>query len=238
MATNACIVSLFMNNIHPDTVRYQRDVVAKFNKSGHTHFPTLTEAQPADSMDYVWALNGLPPTGFNMNVEHKLNFDVILFLDIDCIPLCEDAIDFFIDMAAEGKVVGNAQRSGHIENGQHVFAAPAAVAMSRDTYLKIGKPSALPTNRSDASEEYTWAAEQHGVPVDLCMPIKYDAPPIRMAWETNKEPYWRLADGMPNYGIGTTFGVGDKELFYHNFQIFHPGQQERFWEKCKSVLGE
>ena len=57
-----------------------------------------------------------------------------------------------------------------------------------------------------------------------------------MDWETNREPFWRLADGMPNYGIGTTFGDEIGELFYHNFQIFHPGNQERFWKKCESIL--
>ena len=98
----------------------------------------------------------------------------------------------------------------------------------------MGKPSAVPNDRVDVAELYTYKAREAGIPIKQYMPVSYDAPPIRMDWETNQEPFWRLADGMPNYGIGTTFQSG----FYHNFQIFHPGQQERFWAKCESLLKE
>ena len=237
---NACIVSFFMNNVDQKTVGLQKSVVEKYNVSKYPHYIINTTGSPAQTMDHIWALNGIKTAGLkNVNIEKRFDHDIIFFLDIDAIPLTEKAIDLYVEKASEGKLIGNAQRSGHIENKQHVFAAPSCVALSVETYLTIGKPSAEVNSRSDVCEEYTWAAEKAGVKVDLFMPLRYDSPPIRMDWETNQEPFWRLADGMPNYGIGTTFGSDHHgDLFYHNFQIFHPGQQERFWAKCESVLLE
>lgn len=229
---NACIVSFFMGNVNPKTAELQRKVVEKFNVSRYPHYSIQTNIMPGPMMDYVWCMNGQNTGTFKDPIEKKLDHDVIFFLDIDAIPTNVLAIDLIIDAAAEGILVGNAQRSGHIENNQHVFAAPSCVAMSKDVFEKIGKPSAIPNARGDVCEEWTFMAEEEGVPVQTFMPLKFDAPPIRMDWETNQEPFWRLADGMPHYGLGTTFTSG----IYHNFQIFHPGQQERFWAKCESYL--
>jgi hypothetical protein len=68
----------------------------------------------------------------------------------------------------------------------------------------------------------------------------------RFDWEQDKSATWKLADGYPEYGVGTTFGFGNKTewgktfwpTIWHSFQSFHPGHQEAFWDKCKSLLGE
>jgi len=221
------------------TVGLQKSVVDRYNVSKYPHYIIQTGIQPAPMIDYIWGMNGIEVGPFKgHNIEKKFNHDIILFLDIDCVPLSDKAIDLYIQKAYEGKLVGNAQRSGHIENNQHVFAAPSATAISVNTFSLLNTPSALPTNRGDVLEEYTYMAEKSSVvPVDLYMPLRYDSPPVRMNWETNQEPFWRLAEGMPNYGIGTTFGSQeDGDLFYHHFQIFHPGQQVKFWSKCESIL--
>lgn len=219
----AAIVSFFMNNIHTDTITWHDKVVKKYNRSGVDHLRIQTNGTHGASMDYIWASN------------KELKYDVIMFLDIDCIPLHPDALDYFLLKASEGKLIGNAQRSNHIENNQHVFAAPNAVAMSADTYEKIGRPSAEPNYRGDVGEEYTFAAEEHGVPVEIVLPLKFDRAPRRMVWETDQSPHWALADGMPVYGLGTTFG-DTRELFWHSFQIFHAGHQEIFWKRCEEEL--
>lgn len=235
----ACIASFFMDNIHPKTIEIQKSVVQKFNKSKHHHFLMKINMPHGVGIDYFWSINGhrvdrtFKP---EFKIEKQLDYDVILFLDIDAIPLHEDAIDYYIAEAAKGKIIGNAQRSNHIENGKHVFAAPSAIALSAETFLKIGKPSAYETPRGDVAEEYTFEAEQAGVPVDLVMPMKYDYAPQRYDWEKDQPPYWALGDGMPVYGMGTTYGRDGKELFYHNFQIRMEGQQEKFWKKCEDVL--
>lgn len=228
------IVTFFMNNINRTTVELQYAVTKKYNKSNHDHLVVdCTGLSHGGAMDWFWREN---------DVKAEWKYSNVLFLDVDCIPLSPEAIDFYLAIAESGAVVGNIQRSSHIENNQHVFAAPSAVAMSVETYNKIGRPSAEPTPRSDVAEEYTFKAEESGVPVVLYMPLKYDRPPNRFPWEKDTRPFWPLADGMPVYGLGTTFGerneAGDVELFWHSFQSFHPGSQEKFWERCDVELGK
>lgn len=234
---NPCMVSFFMSNINPKTIELQKKVVEKFNKSEVKHYIIHVDVPHALAMDYFWGINGyLIDELKNKNVEKMMDHDAILFLDIDCIPLHEDSVDLYLQQAYNNYLVGNIQRSNHLDNNQHVFAAPSALALTGENFVKIGMPSAYESKRSDVAEEYTWAAEKNQIPLDLYMPMRYDSPPQRYAWEGEQPPYWALADGMPVYGMGTTYGRDGKDLFYHNFQIRMPGQQERFWQKCEEVL--
>jgi hypothetical protein len=230
---NGAIVSFFMNNVDKKTVDIQRKVVEKFNKSKYPHYSMLTDMRHGASMDIVWAFNGQQNGTFaGQTIPKKFDHDVIFFLDIDAIPLNENAIDDVINKAANGWLYGNVQRSNHIQNNQHLFVAPSCLALSVDSYLTIKKPSGLETPRADVAEEYTYAAEKSGiVPVDYYMPICYDSPP-------SEGGSWALKDGMPVYGRGTTFGAHGLPMFWHSFQIFHPGSQENFWKKCETVLND
>lgn len=222
---NPAIVSLFMRNINPEAVKLQLAVVKKFNKSDIKHYPILTDHNPGYSMD------------LGVEAMRKAGHDAIMFLDIDALPLTDFALDYLFEQAFDGKVVGSAQRSGHIDNGEHIFAAPHNVTFTLETYDKVGKPSFLPNYRGDVSEELTWKAEESNIPVEVLMPTRFDAPPIRMDWEPkDAPPYWDLGKDKPRYGIGTTFGNEKGELFWHMFQSFHPGQHERFVKKCEEIL--
>jgi hypothetical protein len=237
MAHNACIVSYFMPNINQQTVRLQQQVVEKFNKSKYPHYSFQGDIPHGAFIDYFWGLNGADvATMKDANLSKQFDHDIVVILDIDAIPLSEDAIDYLVEQAAAGKLIGNAQRTNHLKNDQHVFAAPSATAISRENFIKIGCPSALETDRGDVLEEYTFKAEENQIKVDLLLPLRYDNPPQRYAWEGDQPPYWALADGMPVYGMGTTYGLDGKDMFYHNFQIRMPGQEERFWNKCNEVL--
>ena len=223
---NPCIATIYMNNINQDMVKKQREVVAKYNVSKIHHYSVLSDQQPGPTMDKV------------IEILTAREHDAVMFLDVDCVPLNDTAIDYFFEQANQGKIIGDAQRSNHIENNQHVFCAPHNLTFRFDLYNNIGKPSFSPTTRGDVAEELTFVAEENNIPVEILMPLRYDAPPIRMAWEDpNLPPYWDLADGMPKYGIGTTFGneqFGD--MFWHMYQSFHPGQTERFLMKCEEIL--
>lgn len=237
---NPCIVSYFMGNLSSKTPEMQRKVVEKFNKSKFPFYQVQGAPSHAQFIDYFWTVNGAGPDyAKDYGVKQELDHDGVLILDIDCIPLNDRAIDYYLEQAAAGKIIGNVQRSNHIDNDQHLFAAPSAIAISRETYIKIGKPVALETNRSDVVEEYTWAAETVGVPVDLIMPLSFDKAPHKYEWEKDQSPHWALKDGMPVYGIGTTFGTEELgPLYYHNFQIAHEGNQEMFWARCEKALNE
>ena len=220
-----CIATIFMKNIDPVLLDHQKRVVAKFNKSNIPHYHILTEAPPGYTMDKL------------IDMLEERSHDAIMFLDIDAVPLNDSVIDHFFEQAYAGKVIGSAQRSNHIENKQHVFAAPHNVTFTIETYRKCKNPSFNPNYRGDVAEELTFAAEENNIPVEILMPLRYDAPPIRMDWEPkDAPPYWDLADGMPKYGIGTTFGTEGNEMFWHMYQSFHPGQNERFIKKCEELL--
>lgn len=223
---NPCIVSIFMKNIDTNMVTLQKQVVEKYNKSKVPFLQVLTDGSHAQTMQKI------------MELLEQNKYDAVLFLDIDAVPLSDDAIDYFLEQAYLGKLIGNAQRSNHIDNNQHVFAAPSAMAFTIETYHKAGKPSLEPNYRGDVAEELTFRAEESKIPVELLMPIRYDAEPVKFHWELDQRPYWTLADNMPNFGIGTTFGVDGKEMFWHMFQSFHLGQKERFEKKCKELLND
>lgn len=236
---NPCIVSFFMNNIDMKTVGLQRSVVQKFNRSGVKHYQIQVDMPHGVAIDYFWTLNGVPTGGFKDHViPQQMDHDAVLLLDIDAVPLVDRAIDTYLAYAYEGHLAGNAQRTNHIENDQHMFAAPSVAAISKETFIKMGAPSAFETKRADVLEEWTYAAREAKIPVDLAMPLCYDEAPRRYDWEKNQPPYWDLADGYPKYGVGTTFGDKLGPLFYHQFQIRLPGMQEKFWAKCESLLTE
>ena len=222
---NPCIATIFMKNIDPVILENQKKVLEKFNKSNISHYPVLTDAPPGYTMDKLIDMLG------------ERGHDAIMFLDIDALPLNDKALDYLFEQAYAGKVIGSAQRSNHIQNNQHIFAAPHNITFTVATYRKIGNPSFNPNHRGDVAEEVTFKAEENNVPVEIIMPLRYDAPPIRMDWEPkDSPPYWDLADGMPKYGIGTTFGTEGNEMFWHMYQSFYPGQKERFIKKCEDIL--
>ena len=225
MSRNPCIVAIYMQNIDPRTPSLQNAVVSKYNKSNIVFHQVVTAGSHGATMTLL------------IPMLEKMGHDAVLFLDIDCVPLNDSALEYFFKQAYAGKVIGDAQRSNHIQNDQHVFCAPHNVTFTVELYHKLGNPSFMPNYRGDVAEELTFKAREYKIDVEIVMPIRYDAPPVRMDWESKDlPPYWDLADGMPKYGVGTTFGKDGVEMFWHNYQIFHPGQQERFWKKCEELL--
>lgn len=221
-----CIVSFFMPNIHPATVELQSKVVEKFNKSKLPHLkvqcPMWTKVDnPGDDMDEFMRMNDSDP---------NLKYDAFIIVDIDCVPVSDKTFDYMVEKISQGYLVGNIQRSNHIQNNKHVFCAPSLIGFSLETFNKMGRPTFRETTRGDTAEELTYKAEENGIPIEMWMPARYEAAPVECE-------YWPLADGMPVYGIGTTFtipGIGDAS--YHNFQIRIPGNQKRFASKCEAIL--
>lgn len=229
------IFSIFMDNIDPATVEAQAKVMRKF--APNVKFQQIKTAYSHDTtMDMLWALNDVDVIDFHKPKERPFDHDIVIFLDIDCVPVSDKAIPYLIERAERGELVGHVQRSNHIDNGEHLFVAPSCMAIRRDIFQNMGAPAAAPTARSDVAEEYTWAAEANGVPVSFLLPMRHDRPPYRFDWENTTEDTWKLKPGYPDYGVGTTFGIDTEELFWHSFQIFHGNNQVEFIKKCESLL--
>lgn len=237
----ACIVTYYMDNISKRTIELQSAVVRKHNKSNIPFYAIKGQLRHGHFIDYFWKMNGVDVEEIKqlpVDDKLKMDHDVIVFLDIDCIPLNSDVFDYMIEEASKGKIIGNVQRSGHVDNGNHLFSAPSATAISKETFIKIGRPSAIETPRSDVMEEYTWAANNE-IDIEYFIPSAYARPPHRYEWEKDQRPYWTLENGLPNYGIGTTY-KHDKfgDVFYHNFQIRERHYEELFWEHCVLALNK
>ena len=238
--TNAAIITFFMTNIDMKSVDLQRKVVEKFNKEKYPHYSIQTSLRHGYSIDLAWALNGVKNKTFEGHpVDQRFDHDVLLFLDVDAVPLNDNAIDCLVTWAKLGELTGNIQRSNHIENNQHLFVAPSVLALSRDTYKLLDCPSAIETKSGDVAEEYTYEAESRNIRVSYYFPLKVDEKP-------QDGKMWQLKPPFPPYGRGTTFGVQynpdsslmekPKEMFWHQFQSMHEGQKEKFWAKCNGLL--
>ncbi|MBY0432321.1 MAG: hypothetical protein K2Q10_14080 [Rhodospirillales bacterium] len=193
-----------MRNIPFEVVAAQHEVIRRFLPRGCHFLQILTNRRHAEAVDIF--LKTSP-------------YDAMVLLDIDCVPLTDEAIPFMLAKAGEGAVVGAAQRANHIDNGGHIYAGPFCMAVHRRTWVELGSPSFVETPRGDVGEELTWTAEEKGVPVSLLWPS---------AVET---PRWPLR-GDRVFGTGTTYD----SLFWHAFEIRSPHQHQRFIERCAGFL--
>lgn len=162
---------------------------------------------------------------------YEMHYDTILLLDVDCIPFDQEVLEYVFERAEKGILVGNIQRANHINNNKHVYVAPSALCITKELFERMGKPSFSYTNRGDVGEELTYIAESMNIPIEYFMPSKYEDIPIDI-----HKP-WPLADGMPEYGIGTTFvNQYGKEMFYHLFQSRFGRFNDNFFVKCAEIL--
>jgi hypothetical protein len=205
----------------------QKKIIETFNKIPNCKYEFLMynakdgDVVPNQVIDY-----GL------QELFYKKNYQSVLILDIDCIPLNEEALNYIFAEAEKGKIVGNIQRSNHLQNNQHVYAAPSCICITKEMFEKLGSPSFKITNRGDIGEELTYLAEQQGIEVEMFMPSTYEKLPY------GDEKPWDLQDNMPKYGIGTTFINNEgKEMFYHLFQSRLNYFSDLFFLKCAKLMG-
>jgi len=201
----AVIVSFYMRNIASSVVSAQRQVLERFTPADVAIAQIRTRLIHSDSINLFL---------------RTTKYATVLFLDIDCIPIRPGAIEALLSRAEAGYLAGSAQRSNHIDNGRHVYVAPSCMAISRETYDKLDRPSAAKTSRGDVAEEFTYAAEERGLPVDIHRPVQAE------------ELLWPLKREQLEYGRGTTFENG----FWHLFFSRDLDSQRQFVRRCDQVL--
>jgi hypothetical protein len=198
------VVSFYMDNIQIELVAAQRAVVEKFLPEGFTFLQILTAIGHPESLDNFIATSA---------------YDVIIFLDIDCVPINSVALLFLESEATRSKLIGCAQRANHIDNNQHVYVGPFCCALNRTLWNDLGRPSFLPTSRGDVGEELTFACEETGKPFELLWPSSVE------------EPLWQLSEDR-EFGFGTEYDG----LFWHLFAGRRQSAKERFVRKCEKIL--
>jgi len=219
------ILSYFNYQIDPRIPEYQHKVVNKFaSLTGIDFYPLFYNAKDGDLYpDQVidYALNVL---------FYEKQYDNVLILDVDCIPITFDALPYVFDKANNGVLIGNAQRSHYIENNEHVFIGSSCICINKTVFEHLGKPSFVPTKRGDIAEELVYIAQAKNMPVEFLIPHDYEASPYGAA-------EWALTGNLNPYGIGTTFMKENGDLmFYHLFESRHNLNVERFLAKVQQVL--
>ena len=214
------ILSPYMANIDQRVVKAQADTLAAIAPN----MPILqvrTDSSHGDTVDYM------------LRKCIQSGYDTALLLDIDAVPYDLHAIEYTLRQAHKGILIGNVQRSNHIDNDQHLFVAPSFMGISLYHYGLVDMPSFVETKRGDVAEEVTYAWEQNNLLTEFYMPLQYENPPAEC-------PFWKLRDDMPVYGCGTTFGtytnIGTRSMSYHAFQIRMGRNVENFLAKCASII--
>lgn len=221
-----CIFSYSNHQIEDKIITLQNKVIDKYNKIFNCKYEYLRYREPDGKM--------FPDQVIDYGLQklfYEDNYDTVLILDIDCIPLSAYALEYTFEQAEQGKLVGNIQRSNHIENNKHTYVAPSGICLTKEMYEKLGKPSFKITKRGDIGEELTYLAEEKELKIEKFLPSSYEALPF------NGSKPWQLGDGQPEYGIGTTF-VNDngEEMFYHLFESRVHKFNDLFFLKCANLL--
>jgi hypothetical protein len=200
------VLSLYMSDISQEVVTNQGKIIQRFLPEG---------------VDFLQMRTGF---GHGQSIDLFLYFcpyQIIILLDIDCIPTSPQAIPTLIKEAKTGILVGAAQRANHIDNGGHVYVGPFLMGLSKTTYCQLGRPSFSETRRGDVGEELTYRAEA----------LRHE---IRLLWPTRCEvPIWHLRDDV-YFGRNTIY----EDFFLHAFQIRKPEQQASFIFRTRRLLAD
>jgi len=216
------IVTPYNNKVDVSIVYHQREVVNKLRNG----IPFIPYDYTGSDMLHPDACNKLMHKVF---YEYQEGADCVLFLDIDCIPLSREMLEWTFHQAYSGRLIGNAQRSNHYQNDQHVYAAPSYFCFTRETFEKAWSPTMSFSKKYDCGELLTVNCRKVGIPVDLLMPRTYDS-------LNHDGGLWNLADGMPKYGIGTTFSNSHTDVSYHLFCSRFGEHNKYFVDKCRQIL--
>lgn len=198
------IVSIYNGNIPAEVLKAQRDVMVRLGHGDH-HRQVRTDLQHPDALDDEMA---------------KSEAEIVVFMDIDCIPVHEYAIiDIVKQIQRYDAIIGAEQCASHIP-GCIDYASPAFVAIRQDLYEKAGRPSFKPTERGDVGTELTHACIENNVNIQLLNVISVE------------QPKWSLNSGRM-FGIGTLYYPG----IYHAFESrMNLAARNSFIQKAKGVL--
>ncbi len=202
------IYSVYNDAISPIFVEHQKKVFDFFN---------------IDVNQIKWANNGYDTHAeFLDYIINTEDVDYFIFFDIDCIPLKKDFLQILINRIYDkSAILGPEQITSHIskEITGGPYAAPSCFCISKDTYIKLGKPSFKATYRGDVAQELT----------HLCREKNFEI--IFIKFEESLKQQWELYEGIW-YGSGSTY----EDLVYHNFCSCGGIDIENFSNKVKEII--
>jgi len=192
-----------MDNVPAEVALAQSAVLDAFAPTGFEVRQVLTERSHGAALDEIMA---------------GADADLVLILDIDCVPLTTAAIPTLAASAEAGALAGCVQRANHIDNGATSTSARSAWRSAG----RCGSGSAAHLRADRARRRRRGAnlpCEETGAPVEMLWPSRVDA------------PCWDLTDGR-QFGVNTEY----EGAFLHTFNIRSPDNQRRFIERCRAIL--
>lgn len=157
------------------------------------------------------------------------NHDIILLMDVDCIPLNDEIMDLSFELASQGNLVGNYQVFGLRENALP-YIAPSFMCFSKDTYYECSRPSFKLDKTYDTGEFFSLAARKLNIPL-VFYNIKHNDFTIDVKVKDREET-------VPAQ-CGVTYEYEGVESTYHLFFARENLETSKvFYDKCQQVILE
>lgn len=199
------VFSCYMDNIPENVPIYQKKVFEKFNMG-------ITQELIKTSH----------PEYMNEKIR-TLDFDVLIFFDIDCIPLKPGLYEYIVNQIKDNNSIIGVEQVNQTRSPNFIYAAPACFGITKEVYEKLNYPSFDMTDEYDVGTEFSWVAPKYDVNVKL----------FEITSSLNKK--WNLAN-KKRYGNGTIYD----DWLYHQFEIRYFGYEKiysyQFIKKCKEII--
>jgi hypothetical protein len=200
--------SCYMNNMPENVIEYQKKIFDLFHMELNQEFTI----QPFH--DY-W-----------LNEKIKaLDFDIVIFFDIDCIPLKPGLYEYIVDQISDNNSIIGVEQSSWARNPDFIYAGLPCFAFTKQVYEKMNKPTFDLSENYDAGGEFTWRANEYGVNVKL----------FKITNSLNRK--WKC--GNKRFGNGTIYD----DWLYHQFEVRYYSENTfekiytyQFIKKCKEII--
>lgn len=207
---NVQVFSCYMDNIPENVVKHQKMVFDSFGMELNQEFTDMP------FHDY-WLDSKI----------NSLDFDIVIFFDIDCIPLKPGLYEYIVDEISDNNSIIGVEQVNQTRSPNFVYAAPACFGVTKEVFEKMNKPSFRLKDEYDCGGEFSWNAPNYGVNVKL----------FEITTSLNRK--WKCLD--KRYGNGTTYD----DWVYHQFEIrFYEHNLDsklnsyQFIKKCKETINK
>lgn len=213
------IFSCHMNNIPENVMIYQKKVFDYFDME-------LNQEFSPHNTHHEW-------------LDYKINntdFDIIVFFDIDCIPLQPNLYEYIVDQINDDNSFIGIEQSNQDINHNFIYAGPACFAISRKVFEKMNKPSFNITKNYDVGGEFTYYAKD------------FNVIPKFFKFKSSSNKKWKLGEDR-KFGNGSIYD----DWIYHQFEVrYYPHfgkgkydiktedkiQSYKFIQKCKQTIND
>ena len=159
------------------------------------------------------------PSWLDSKTKSLKDFDVLVFFDIDAIPLKPGFYEYILDQIGDNNsIIGIEQAANHLDPN-FVYAGAPCIAMTKIAYQKMGSPSFMNNHRADTAGELTFAALEHGVDVKFF----HITSSLTKQWKCGPDKY---------FGLGTVYD----DWLYHQFHAADIMSQMQFKNKANQIL--